>query len=200
MIRAHQSELSHFVSEPDAGIYDALNKGLALATGQVIAFLHADDVYASNSVLADVANQFLDQNISAVYGNLQYTRRDNIDKIVRNWRSSRCTPNQLSLGWMPPHPTLFVRSEWYKKINGFNVDLKISADYLSILQLFSNSEFKSIYLNKLLIKMKLGGKSNGSLSNVFQKSKEDFGALKLVGIGSWFTVLIKNLRKIGQFF
>lgn len=202
VLEAHRSQLAVLQSEPDNGIYDALNKGLALASGDVIGFLHADDLYANSHVLKRVARSFADPSICAVYGDLQYVRQHDPTQVVRYWKSREFSLAQLNWGWMPPHPTLYVRREWYEQICGFNTDFRIAADYLSILQLFSHPEFKAVYLPEVLVKMRLGGASNRSLKNIARKTHEDWKALRMTGVGTLGGVgalAWKNLSKIGQF-
>lgn len=198
-IEANIESISRFVSERDEGIYDALNKGLKLATGEIVGFLHADDIYQDEDVLARVAQAFEDPAVCAVYGDLDYVLRDNPSKIIRRWRSEPYRPGMLSWGWMPPHPTLYVRREWYERIGFFDTRLKIAADYLSILRLFSNPQFHTAYLPNVLVKMRLGGESNKSLSNIYRKSKEDLNALRESGVGGVGALAWKNISKVGQF-
>jgi glycosyltransferase involved in cell wall biosynthesis len=203
LLEKSRGELGVLVSEPDQGIYDALNKGIARASGEVVGFLHADDLYAHPDVLSDVARAFNDPNACAVYGDLQYVKQRDTSAVVRHWQSSPFSVQRLAWGWMPPHPTLYVRREWYERIGGFDTRYHIAADYFSILQLFSHPEFKAVYLPQVLVKMRLGGASNRSLRNIVRKSREDFEALRrsrvgaLGGVGALVT---KNLSKIGQFF
>ena len=198
-LESHRSKLGVFVSEPDRGIYDALNKGISLASGDIVGFLHADDIYASDDVLAGVASAFEDPSVQAVYGDLQYVRADDVNSVVRHWQSRQYTPSMLARGWMPAHPTLYVRREWYERIGGFNIQYRIAADYLSILQLFSQPEFKAVYLPQVLVKMRVGGASNRSLRNIIQKSREDYRALRTTGVGGIGTLAMKNFSKLGQF-
>lgn len=202
VLQAHREQLAVLVSEPDRGIYDALNKGIARSSGEVVGFLHADDVFAGSDVLARVAAAFVDPTVSAVYGDLQYVRKDDIGQVVRHWQSSPFSRQQLEWGWMPPHPTLYVRREWYERIGGFDIRYRIAADYFSILRLFSQPDFKAVYLPEVLVKMRLGGASNRSLNAIIRKSSEDWRALRqsrvgaLGGIGA---LIMKNLSKLSQF-
>jgi glycosyltransferase involved in cell wall biosynthesis len=203
VLQARKGQLAVLVSEPDRGIYDALNKGIARATGDVVGFLHADDLYAHPDVLARVAAAFeADPTICAVYGDLQYVRKGNTADVVRHWKSSPFTPTRLAWGWMPPHPTLYVRREWYERIGGLDTHYRIAADYLSILQLFTQPGFKAAYLPEVLVKMRLGGASNRSLKAIVRKSFEDWSALRSTRVGAFGGVgalVWKNLSKIGQF-
>jgi glycosyltransferase involved in cell wall biosynthesis len=200
ILRSREGQLGVLVSEPDNGIYDALNKGIARATGDVVGFLHADDVYASPEILAHVAAAFADPSVCAVYGDLQYVRKEDMTQVVRHWQSCPFSRRKLAWGWMPPHPTLYVRREWYEKIGGFDTRYRIAADYFSMLQLFSQPDFKAVYLPEVLVKMRLGGASNRSLENIIRKSREDLDALRRSGVGGLGALAWKNLSKIGQFF
>jgi glycosyltransferase involved in cell wall biosynthesis len=202
ILTAHTHQLAILKSEPDAGIYEALNKGIVLASGDVVGFLHADDMYANSHVLANIASVFEDSTVCAVYGDLQYVSKANSLQVVRHWASSPFNLRRLAWGWMPPHPTLYVRREWYERIGGFDLRYQIAADYLSILQMFSQADFKSVYLPEVLVKMRLGGTSNKSLKNLVRKSAEDWRALRSTGVGALGGVgalVWKNLSKLGQF-
>jgi glycosyltransferase len=199
ILSSHKDQLSVLVSEPDKGIYDALNKGIAKASGDVVGFLHADDVYGSPDALALIAEAFEDPAVCAVYGDLQYVRKDDVSQVVRYWKSSPFSLSRLSWGWMPAHPTLYVRREWYGRIGGFDTKYKIAADYFSILRLFSQTDFKSVYVPHVLVKMRLGGESNRSIKNIIRKSREDWDALRRSGVGGVGAIVWKNLSKIGQF-
>ena len=202
LLQAHHQQLAVLQSEPDRGIYDALNKGLALATGDVVGFLHADDLYAHPQVLERIAAAFQDPSVCAVYGDLNYVRQHDTSQVVRHWQSSPVTPTRLAWGWMPAHPTLYVRRDWYQRIGGFDTRYRIAADYLSILQLFSQPCFKSVYLPEVLVTMRLGGASNRSLKAITRKTTEDWRALRQTRVGAFGGVgalVWKNLSKLRQF-
>jgi glycosyltransferase involved in cell wall biosynthesis len=202
ILKSRISSITKLISEPDRGIYNALNKGLAITSGDVIGFLHSDDVFAHPDVLQDISKVFeCDRSIDAVYGDLQYVSADNVNITKRYWRSSDFSHRKLKWGWMPPHPTLYVRRNYYFQIGGFNESYRIAADYLSVLQLFSIKNFRSAYIPEVLIKMRVGGISNQSLRLRFIKSYEDFRALKQSNVGSIFSiciVILKNLSKMYQ--
>lgn len=199
VIESKSREGSVLVSEPDEGIYDALNKGLALATGDIVGFLHADDFFAHSRVLAEIAERFAESTIQGVYGDLQYVSKLDPHKIVRRWKTRSFSKTRLKCGWMPPHPTLYIRKAWYDQINGFDTRYKISADYFSVLTLFSNPAFEAHYIPDVLVKMRVGGASNGSLSNILRKSLEDLDALRRSEVGGLFGLLGKNIQKLNQF-
>ncbi len=202
LLEKHRHQIGILISEPDRGIYDALNKGIARASGDVVGFLHADDLYAHDKVLAKVARAFEDPSVSAVYGDLQYVRKEDTSQVVRQWVSCPFEPRILRQGWMPPHPTLYVRREWYERIGGFDINYRIAADYFSILKLFSQPDFKAVHIPEVLVKMRVGGASNRSLTNIIRKSREDYDALRRsdFGVLPAITALgMKNFSKVGQF-
>ncbi len=186
-------------SEPDHGIYDALNKGIAMATGDVIGFVHSDDFFADTEVIAQIVKTFEDEDAHGVYGNLHYVSFDNTDNIVRNWVSQPYHASLLKKGWMPAHPTLFRKKDIYDTYGLFNMSYQIAADYDFILRIFQQKDLKFVFLDQTIIKMRVGGASNGSLKNILQKTKEDLKALKRNNIGGFGTVLLKNITKIKQF-
>lgn len=203
LLRAHQHGLSVLISEPDNGIYDALNKGLQRASGDIVGFLHADDIFATSDVLERVAELFrADSSLAAVYGDLQYVRQADTTAVVRHWVSSPYSARRLAWGWMPPHPTLYVRKLWYEQIGGFDTRYRIAADYHSIIKLFSAPGFKAVYLPQVLVKMRMGGASNRSWGALLTKSREDWDVLRrtnvgaLGGLGALFW---KNFSKLRQF-
>jgi glycosyltransferase involved in cell wall biosynthesis len=188
-----------FKSEPDKGIYDALNKGIARASGTVIGFVHSDDFLADTDVISSIVETFDTEHADGVYGNLHYVAFENTDKIVRNWVSKPYKKKLLKKGWMPAHPSLFLKKEIYDTYGLFNMSYKIAADYDFILRVFQQKNLKFSYLEKTIIKMRVGGISNKSLKNIVQKTKEDFKAIKDNNIGGFGTVLLKNITKIKQF-
>jgi glycosyltransferase involved in cell wall biosynthesis len=199
-IQAHGLDRLVAISEPDLGIYDALNKGIARSSGDVIGFLHADDLFASPDVLSWVAEAFADPAIDAVYGDLQYVRSDDTQRVVRHWRSEPFAPELLARGWMPPHPTLYLRRAMYERLGGYDAAFRIAADYEFILRLFSRPGLHAVYIPRVMVKMRMGGLSNRSLRHMLRKSTEDWRALRRHHIGGIFTMVRKNLSKVGQFF
>jgi glycosyltransferase len=156
----------------------------------VVGFLHADNIYADENVLADVAAAFEDSAVQAVYGDLQYIQKQDTNRVVRYWRrSARFTPGRLAMGWMPAHPTFYVRREWYQRIGGFDTRYRIAAGYFSIPQMFSQPDFRSVYLPRVMVKMRLGGESNLSLKNIIRKSREDLDALRRSGVAVFFKLV-----------
>lgn len=199
ILRRSLDERSVLISEADDGIYDALNKGLALATGEVVGFLHSDDFYADQHVLEAVAEAFSDPLVDAVYGDLDYVAESDTSRIVRHWCSGEFSQTKLKHGWMPPHPTLFLRRAVIEAWGGFDTSFKIAADYDVILRYFTKGNVNSIYIPRVLVKMRMGGDSNGSLAKVWLKTREDYVALRRNKVGGIWTLLNKNFRKVSQF-
>ena len=186
------------LSEPDQGMWDALNKGIRKAKGEVIGFMHSDDMFYDSQVLKDISFAFNDPRVDAAYGDLQYVDKTQVDRVFRQWNAGVFSTNKLSWGWMPPHPTLYLRRSVYEKTGNFNLQYSISADYDHILRVFSQPNFKSIYIPRVLVKMRVGGISNRNIRNIIQKSKEDYKALRSNGIGGVGALLWKNISKLGQ--
>lgn len=189
-----------WASEPDRGIYDALNKGLARATGDVIGLMHSDDFFADNEVLASVAAAFANTAVDAVYGDLDYVAKADTQRIIRRWRSGDYTPAKLAHGWMPPHPTLFLRRSVIERWGGFDTSFRIAADYDAILRYFGQGKIRPVYIPRVLVKMRLGGESNRSLGRIWLKTREDYTALRKNGVGGLGALVWKNVGKLGQFF
>ena len=202
VINEHIDQIPILISERDKGIYDALNKGIQLATGDVIGFLHADDLYATDNTLSKIAQAFEDPTVCAVYGDLEYVSKQDTSKVIRRWQSKHFDRRDLGWGWMPAHPTLYVRRDWYLMIGGFDISYMISADYLSILKLFNQPGFKTEYIPNVLVTMRLGGASNKSIKAIFKKSKEDWRALRSCNFNLFSAlraIVWKNLSKLLQF-
>jgi glycosyltransferase len=189
----------NWISEADKGIYDALNKGLSRATGDIVGFVHSDDFLSNNNIIASIVESFISTDADGVYGDLHYVAKDNTNKIVRNWVSKQYKLKLLKQGGMPPHPTLYLKKKIYDTYGGFDLNFKIAADYDFILRIFKQTHLKFYYLPKTIVKMRVGGASNRSIKNIIQKSNEDYTAVSKNQIGNWLTILLKNILKIKQF-
>lgn len=200
IIEATPNRVEKIVSEPDHGIYDALNKGIKLAAGDIIGFLHTDDFFTSTQTLANIAQQFQKKEITGIYGNLEYVSKDNSNRIIRHWKSNAFKPASIKYGWMPAHPTLFLKKEVYIKHGLYDLQFKIAADYDFMLRVLKDNTLRIEYLREGITKMRVGGASNKSIKNIIQKSKEDYKAIRKNKVGGFHTLLFKNLRKINQFF
>jgi glycosyltransferase involved in cell wall biosynthesis len=188
------------VSEKDSGIYDAMNKGIRLASGDVIGILNSDDMYADGNVLKEVAEIFSDDRVDACYADLQYVDERDTNKLVRHWKSGGYNEKSFLYGWMPPHPTLFVRRRVYEEVGLFNLSLKTAADYELMLRIFVSHNFNIRYLPRVIVKMRSGGASNASFKRRIEANKEDRLAWKINNIKPYFfTLYLKPIRKIFQF-
>ena len=187
------------ISEPDRGIYDALQKGLAAATGEIIGLLHSDDEYADRNVLRDVHRSLAEVDVDGVYGNLDYVSQDDPGRVVRHWRAGEFSERRLRWGWMPPHPTLFVRRRVLESHGGYDSSYAIAGDYDAILRYFGSGQLNFAYLDRVIVKMRVGGASNRSLRQIIRKSREDLRAVRANRVGGVTTVMLKNVRKFHQF-
>jgi glycosyltransferase involved in cell wall biosynthesis len=192
--------VSRIVSEKDNGIYDAMNKGIRLATGDIIGILNSDDIYTDDAVLSDIAAAFADPAVMTVYANLQYVHADDLQRVQRNWVSGPFKPRNFYFGWMPPHPTFFVRREVYEQAGVFNLEMRSAADYELMLRILLKLRLPAHYIPRVIVKMRAGGLSNASLLNRLRANKEDRMAWKLNELTPFFfTLYLKPIRKIGQF-
>ena len=199
-IVANFPHIARIVSEKDNGIYDAMNKGIRMATGEVIGILNSDDIYIDCSVLSAVAKAFADPAVMTVYADLQYVYPDNLDRVKRTWITGPFRKNSFYYGWMPPHPTFFVRKEVYGRIGLFNTDLRTAADYELMLRILVKHGVPTFYIPRVIVKMRAGGMSNASLRNRLRANREDRLAWKMNGLKPYFfTIYLKPLRKITQF-
>ncbi len=201
VLKKYEHRFAKFISEKDEGLYHALNKGMAMATGDVIGILHSDDFYTSSSVLSQYAKVFEKEKCDAVYSDLYYVDAIDTNKIVRKWKSGAYTPGAFLNGWMPPHPTFFVKREVYQRLGNFNLEFKTAADYELMLRFIHKNKIKLSYLPEYTIKMRTGGQSNSSLKNRLYANQEDRKAWKVNGLKPrFYTLYLKPLRKILQFF
>lgn len=182
IVNRFNSHFSHIISEPDNGIYDAMNKGISLATGDVIGILNADDVYQDESVLSQVAEAHSDENLDACYADLVYVKAYDPSKIVRNWQSKKHVPDLSFDGWMPAHPTLFLKRRVYQSVDGYNINLKFQADLEFCARIFEVHKISSLYIPKLWVRMRLGGTTNKSLKNIVSGNWESYRALQQLGL------------------
>lgn len=198
VIKESQTPKQIVISEPDDGIYDALNKGIKLANGDIIGLVHSDDIFSDDLVISDVVSAFSDLEVQLVYGDLVYVEESDVSKIVRHWVSQPFNKKKLKMGWMPPHPTVFVRKSVFDQLGMYDTTFKISADYDAMLRFFQ-SGICCVYLPRVLVKMRVGGISNRGLKNIITKMKEDYRAIKKNKCGGLGSLVLKNLSKIQQF-
>ena len=195
-----RGRITTLISEPDRGLYDAMNKGIKAATGDVVAILNADDVYAATDVLARVAAAFRESGAEAVYGDLHYVAAHDLTQVVRRWRSGAFRPGAFRRGWMPPHPALFVKRTCYERWGLFTLALRSAADYELMLRFIHRHGMSLAYLPETLVLMRTGGVSNASWVHRLRAHREDWQAWRMNGYTpSLFTLLAKPLRKLPQF-
>ncbi|MGY6562998.1 MAG: glycosyltransferase family 2 protein [Luteibaculaceae bacterium] len=200
IVESYGAKIALFVSKPDGGIYPGMNQGLALATGDIIGILNSDDFYADNRVLEDVARIFQEENCDALYADLQYVQPNNTNKVLRHWKSGSYKHGNFLKGWMPPHPTFFVRKVVYEKYGVFNTTLKSAADYEIMLRFLHKHKVKVAYLPRVIVKMRAGGTSNVTLKNRIKANLEDRKAWEINGLKPHvFTLYRKPLSKLFQF-
>lgn len=202
LIETYAKDHEHvlWISEKDKGLYDAMNKGLAMCTGDVIGLLNADDFYCRPDVLQWVATAFAKENPEGLYADLNYVDAQQTQKIVRRWKSGNYRPNSFLWGWMPPHPTFFVRKSIYERLGGFRLDMGSAADYELMLRFIHKNQIRLSYLPQTIIHMRAGGVSNKQLKNRMKANEMDRKAWEVNGLKPYFfTRWLKPLRKIKQF-
>ncbi len=200
IVREYGKRVAKVISEPDKGIYDAMNKGIREATGDIIGILNSDDVYASESVLANVMRLFDDENCDGVYGNLNFVRATNLNEVVRLWKSSPYKPTGFSKGWHPPHPTFFVRKEIYNNYGLFDISLDVSADFELMLRFIEKYKIDVCFLDEVLVKMRYGGESTGSIKKIIAGNKNIMKAFKKNDLDvSYLYPFYRLLPKLKQF-
>jgi glycosyltransferase involved in cell wall biosynthesis len=194
------SHVSKVISEKDAGIYDAMNKGVLASTGDVVGILNSDDFYYGNDVLSKVAAVFNEKKCDALYGDLQYVDQKNLAKVIRHWEAGKYSADAFKWGWMPPHPTFFVRRELYEKWGRFNTQFRTAADYELMLRFIHKHHGSVEYIPDILVRMRTGGASNRSFKGRLRAHAEDKLAWSINGLDRyWFTLFLKPLRKIIQY-
>lgn len=202
IVNEFRHSINIIVSEPDKGIYDAMNKGIKLATGDIIGFLNADDVYADNTILSQIADAHKDQTIDACYADLVYVKKNDLNHVVRKWVSEPHYSGLCFNGWMPAHPTLYIKARVFEDAGGFDTALKIQSDLEFCTRVFEKHQIKSRYIPKLWVRMRLGGASNNSVKNIMRGNWESYIALKKLGLPYGFLNYFwrKFSYRIKQFF
>ncbi|HAJ80180.1 MAG TPA: glycosyl transferase [Fibrobacteres bacterium] len=196
------SSILRSISEPDRGVYDAMNKGIAMATGEIVGTLNADDVYADDSVLAQVAEIFTDPNVDACYADLVYVDQYDSAKIVRYWKSRDYREGLFECGWMPAHPTFFVRRSVYERFGDFDLSFHRQSDFELTLRFLAIHKIKSVYIPKIWVKMRMGGVSNNSISGIIEGNIEAYKACRKNNLDVYMLPFIarKLFSRLPQFF
>lgn len=196
-IKPYLKYISHFLSEPDKGIYDAMNKGLKLATGDIIGILNSDDFYDNDHIISDVVSNFKSKKVDLIFGDIVYVKPDNLEKITRYYSSANFSPNKFAWGWMPAHPSCFFKREVYEKYGYFKTDYKISADYELLTRFMAKYKISYDYIPQVFVKMRTGGASTANFKSNWILNKEIVRACRENGIKTnIYKVLLKYFVKI----
>ncbi len=197
-IKNNLDKIDIFISEKDKGLYDALNKGIRNATGDIIGILHSDDLFYDNNTLRKVIGEFISTNADLLYGNGLYVERKNISKVKRVYSSNKFSKLHLYFGWIPLHTTIFVKRDVLNKYGFYNLSYKIASDYDISLRWFLNDDIKKFYFDTFIVKMRLGGKS--TTANLQKtKSMEDLRIIRKYKLWGSFTLFFKIARKVPQY-
>jgi len=201
ILQRYRQHIHTLISEPDEGIYAAMNKGIKLAKGDIVGLIHSDDYYAHPQVISRVANVFQDAQVQACYGDLIYFSTHSPHQVVRYWRSSAFKTGLFSKGWCPPHPTFFVRREVYERLGGFDCHYRMGNDVELMMRFLEKHRISSIYLPEVLVKMRLGGVSNRHVKNIIEQNRNILLAAKRLAlpISVWKFVLYKLFNRLSQF-
>lgn len=201
IIKENKNPRIKLVSEKDSGIYDAMNKGIQLSSGQIVGFLNSDDLFYDKNAIENIVKVFKEENVDSCYGDLVYVDKDNTEKIIRYWKSNDFRISLFKKGWHPPHPTFYVKKEIFEKYGFFDLKYKIAADYALMLKLLLKEKISTFYIPEVIVKMRVGGTSNNSINNIILANYECYRAWKDMDIDvSPMLVIRKPLGKIFQYF
>lgn len=200
ILSRYNAEITQIVTEKDQGMYDALNKGIRMASGQVVGLLNADDFFADKNVVANISRAFETSEADVLYGDLWYVDQHDTNKVLRKWKSKPYTPGMFQWGWMPAHPTFYAKRELFEKWGPYRLDMGSAADYELMLRFMHQHQARSVYLPELMVKMRAGGMSNSSVENRLKANRADLEAMRINGIRfPKVAAFLKPLRKIPQF-
>ncbi|HSW61835.1 MAG TPA: glycosyltransferase family 2 protein [Dissulfurispiraceae bacterium] len=201
VIERHHDKLTKMISEPDRGIYDAMNKGLRVATGDVIGFLNADDVYSHQNVLAMVVEIMKREHLDALFGDVEFFSPENMDRTVRRYSSAHFCPERIAWGWMPAHPALFLKRSVYERFGLFRTDYRIAGDFELVARIFKSGSLKYQHMPEALVRMRTGGISTSGLFNTILLNREVLRACRENGISTnWLKILLKYPVKLLEFY
>lgn len=201
IIRKYEAHISKWVSESDKGMYDAINKGMEMSTGDVIGILNSDDVLSSSDVITAIAKAFDEKGIDSIYGDLEYVDPINLNSVYRIWKGKTFNRNLFHFGWMPAHPTFYFKKDIFLKFGGYENHYYSAADYELMSRYLYRFRVSSFYIPKLIVKMRMGGQSNSSLKTRLRANRRDYLAMKRNEIPFPFLVsILKPLSKLHQFY
>jgi glycosyltransferase involved in cell wall biosynthesis len=202
VIKKYEDKINVWISEPDNGIYDAMNKGINIASGEIVGILNSDDMYHHPFVINKVKTIMDNPSNDACYGDLIYVYRDNIDSVVRYWKSCQYKKSLLKKGWVLPHPTFFVRKKIYEKYDVFDLNYPLAADYELIVRFLSRFKIRTEYIPEIMIKMRTGGATNKSLTNIIKQNLEIFKACKKNNLEIFYPLFLTNkfINRVQQFY
>jgi glycosyltransferase involved in cell wall biosynthesis len=197
IVKSYGDKITKFISEPDKGLYDAMNKGIQLATGDIVGILNSDDFYIDEFVIEKVVRTFKEEKVDSVFADLVFVKADNLDKTVRYYDSGKFNPSKLAYGWMPAHPTFFVKREFYERYGVFRTDLKIAADFDILARFLFTHKLSYHYMQEVLVKMRVGGVSTGGFKSKILLNKEVLQVCEENGIETnIFKILLKYPQKV----
>ena len=201
IIRSYNGKIDKWVSEPDGGIYEAMNKGIDLASGDVIGILNSDDIYHDHTVISDVMARFTkNQELDILYGDIVYVSKRNLNRYVRRWQSKPYFKNFFEYANVPPHPAMFVKAHVYQKVGKFNLQYRFAADYEFMLRILKVYHLKSEYLSRLIVRMRLGGVTNSSLRNIYRANLEVLKSWKNNGLSAPASLMpLRIIKRLGQY-
>ena len=200
IVSRYNDKIAKIVTEKDKGMYDALNKGIQLATGDVIGLLNADDFFADDRVVEKIARAFENSKADVLYGDLWYVDQNDTNKALRKWKSKPYQHGMFQWGWMPAHPTFYAKRELFEQYGNYRLDMGSAADYELMIRFMHKHKLKSVYLPELMVKMRAGGMSNSSVEARLKANQADLEAMKLNGIKyPKLAAFLKPVRKIPQF-
>jgi glycosyltransferase involved in cell wall biosynthesis len=201
IVQRHRGRIATLISEPDRGIYDAMNKGIAAATGDIVGTLNADDFYVNEYVLENIARAFVDPDVGACYADLVYVDRRDINKVIRYWKSRPYADGLFEIGWLPAHPTFILRRALYQRYGGFDLRYRYQADFELTMRMLAVHKVRSVYLPEVIVKMRMGGVSNRSVWNVIKGNLEAYRACRRHGLKvTPLFISRKILSRLPQFF
>jgi len=200
IVQSYAKYVTKIVSERDEGIYDAMNKGISLASGDIVGILNSDDVYFDENVIKNVINVFKEKQTDSIYGDLMYVEKNDLSKVIRYWKSSVFKIGSFAKGWHPPHPTFFAKKSLYDKYGLFDVDMKVSADFDLMLRLLEKNKISTSYLPRVLVKMRTGGESNKSIRNIITSNISILKSFKKnnIAVNNFMYLFYRLLPKVIQ--